>query len=101
VRRHNHPVLGPSVPAGDSYGITPFLASQQVPVSDPHGLVHAPPYLRLGNGSDTIWDGIARVYGLNEIQAREMVLAPLNQTSQEVTHLGTTLVEVCLTAEFW
>ena len=28
------------------------------------------------------------------------LLAPLNQTSQEVTHPGTTLVEARLTAEF-
>jgi hypothetical protein len=37
VGRHNHPLSGPSVPAG---GL--------------HGLVHAPSHLRLGNGSDTI-----------------------------------------------
>jgi len=40
---HNHPLLGPSVPAGDPHGITPFLASQQVPAGNHHGLVHAPP----------------------------------------------------------
>jgi hypothetical protein len=40
---HNHPLLGPSVPADDRHGITPFLASEQVPASDPHGLVHGPP----------------------------------------------------------
>jgi len=29
-----------------------------------------------------------------------MLLAPLNQTSQKVTHSGTTLAEARLTAEF-
>jgi len=42
VGRHNHPPFGPSVLAGDPHGITPFLASQQVPAGDPYGLVHAP-----------------------------------------------------------
>jgi hypothetical protein len=90
-------------PSWDSVAplVTFMMASQQVPAGHPHGLVHAPSHLRLGNGSDTIWDGIARVYGLNEIQAREIVLAPLNQTSQDVIHPNTTIVEVCLTAEFW
>jgi len=41
--RHNHPLLGPSVPAGDPHRITPLLTSQQVPASDSHGLVHAIP----------------------------------------------------------
>jgi len=45
VGRHNHPLLGPSVPASDPHGITPFLASQKVPASDPHRLVQAPPIL--------------------------------------------------------
>jgi hypothetical protein len=43
VGRHNHPLLGPSVPAGDLHGITPLLASQKVPTDDHHGLVHVPP----------------------------------------------------------
>jgi hypothetical protein len=43
VERHNHSFLGPSVPAGDPHGINPFLASQRVPISGPHRLVHAPP----------------------------------------------------------
>jgi hypothetical protein len=53
VGRHNHPLLGPSVPSADSHGITSFLASQGVPTSDPYGLVHAPPS-QLRNGSDII-----------------------------------------------
>jgi hypothetical protein len=40
VRRYNHPLLGPSIPAGDPHGITPFLASQLVPASDPYRRVH-------------------------------------------------------------
>jgi hypothetical protein len=43
VGRHNHPLLGPSVPASDPHGITQFLAAQQVPANDTHGLMHAPP----------------------------------------------------------
>jgi hypothetical protein len=43
VGHHNHPILGPSVPAGDPYGISPFLASKRAPTSDLHGLVHVPP----------------------------------------------------------
>jgi hypothetical protein len=43
VGRHNHPLLGPSVPASDPHGITPFLESQQVPASDSYGLVYGPP----------------------------------------------------------
>ena len=45
VGRHNHPFLGPSVPAGNPHGISPFLASQRMPASDLYGLVHAPPIL--------------------------------------------------------
>jgi hypothetical protein len=44
VGHYNHLLLGPSVPVGDFRRITPFLVSQQVPTSDPHGLVHAPPF---------------------------------------------------------
>jgi hypothetical protein len=40
VRRHNHPILGPSVTVGDPHEIITFLASQQVPAGDPHGLVN-------------------------------------------------------------
>jgi hypothetical protein len=47
------PPLGPSVPAGNPHGITPFLTSQQMPTGDPHELVHTPTHLRLGNVSDT------------------------------------------------
>jgi hypothetical protein len=54
VRRHNHNLLGPSIPAGDPYGITSFLVSHRVPASDPYRLVHASPHLKLVNGSDTI-----------------------------------------------
>jgi hypothetical protein len=43
VRRHNHPLLGPSVLAGDPHEITQFFESQRVPTGDPHKLVHAPP----------------------------------------------------------
>jgi hypothetical protein len=39
---HNHPFLEPSAPADDPHMITAFLVSQQVPTSDPHGLVHTP-----------------------------------------------------------
>jgi hypothetical protein len=35
VERYNHPLLGPSDLVEYSYVITPFLASQQVPASDP------------------------------------------------------------------
>jgi len=42
VGRYNHLLLGPSVPAGDPHGITPFLASQGVPADNPHGLVYTP-----------------------------------------------------------
>jgi hypothetical protein len=45
VGRHNHPLLEPSVLAGDPHGITPFLASQRVPAGNPLGLVHAPTIL--------------------------------------------------------
>jgi hypothetical protein len=37
--------LGPSVPAGDPHGITPFLVSQRVPAGITHRLVHAPTIL--------------------------------------------------------
>jgi hypothetical protein len=43
VGHHNHPLLEPSVPAGDPHRITPFLASHRVLASNPHGLVHAAP----------------------------------------------------------
>ena len=36
-------LLGPSVPAGNPRGISPFLVSQQAPASDLHGLVYVPP----------------------------------------------------------
>jgi hypothetical protein len=48
VGRPNHPLLGPSVPAGDPYEIFLFLVSLRVPAGDPHGLMHAP-HLKLGN----------------------------------------------------
>jgi hypothetical protein len=76
VGRHNHPFLGPSVLAGD-----------------PHGLVHVP-HLRLGNGSDTICNNSPPMTQYCPL------LAPPNQTFQEVTHPGTTLTEARLTAEF-
>ena len=52
VKRHNNPFLGPNVPAGDPYGISPFLASQRVPAIGLHGFVHIPPIL--DNVSGTI-----------------------------------------------
>jgi hypothetical protein len=77
VRRHNHPLLGPSVPAGGLYE-----------------LVHAP--LISGWAMALIPFVISH---LNDTQYCSL-LAPLNQTSQEVTHPGTTSAEARLTAEF-
>jgi hypothetical protein len=73
---------------------TQFLASQRVPVGNPHGLVHTPPHLRLGNGSNTIYNDAPKTTQYCPL------LAPLNQTSLEVTHLGTTLTKARLIAEF-
>jgi hypothetical protein len=78
VGRHNHPLLGPNIPAGD-----------------PNGLVHAPPHLRLGNDSDTICNDPP-----STTQYCPLLSLP-NQTSQEVTYPGTTLAEARLIAKFW
>jgi hypothetical protein len=54
VERHNHQLLGPSVPANDLHGVPPFLA-KLVSAGDPHGLVYAlSSHLRLNNDSNTI-----------------------------------------------
>jgi hypothetical protein len=55
VGHHNHPLLGPSVPAGGLVGLAhSWHSSQRASASDLHGFVQAPPYLKLGNGSNTI-----------------------------------------------
>jgi hypothetical protein len=77
VRCHNHRLLGPNFPAGD-----------------PHELVHALPHLRLGNDSDTICNDPPQTTQYCPL------LAPPNQTFQEVTHPGSSLAEVRLTVEF-
>lgn len=41
VGRHNHLLLGLRISTGDIHEITPFLASQRVPASNPHALVYA------------------------------------------------------------
>jgi hypothetical protein len=44
VGGHNHPLLGPSVPAGDLIGLAhSWHLSQQASTSDLHGLVHVLP----------------------------------------------------------
>jgi hypothetical protein len=52
------------------------------------------PHLRLGNDSDTICNDLPSMTQYCPL------LAPRNQIFQEVTHPGTTLTEVRLTAEF-
>jgi hypothetical protein len=52
------------------------------------------PHLRLGNGSDTICNDLPPM-----TQYYPLLTIP-NQTSQEVIHYGTTLVEARLTMEF-
>jgi hypothetical protein len=87
------PLLGPSVPVGDPFGIPPLLASQRVPAGDPQACTHSH-HIRLGNSSNII---------RNDSPQRTqycLLWAPPNQTSQEVSHPGTTLAEACLTAEF-
>jgi hypothetical protein len=54
VGHHNHHLSGPSVLVGEPYGISPFLASQRVPASDPSLACAHSPHLKLGNGSNTI-----------------------------------------------
>jgi hypothetical protein len=48
----------------------------------------------LDNGSDTICNDPPSMTQYCSL------LALLNQTSQKIIHLGTTLAQVCLTAEF-
>jgi len=94
VGRHNHPLLGPSVPAGDPHGITQFLASQQVPTGDLHGLIYGPPI--------SGWEMALIPFCNNPPPMTQycLLLAPPNQASKEVTYLGTTLAEARLTTEF-
>jgi hypothetical protein len=73
VGRHNHPLFGPSVP---------------------HWACARSHHLRLGNGSDTICNDPPLMTQYCPL------LAPPNQTFQEVTHPGITLAEARLTAEF-
>jgi hypothetical protein len=94
IRRHNHPLLGPSVPAGDPHGISPFLASQRAPASDLHGLVHVS---RISGWAMALIPFVTS--HPNDTQYCPL-LAPRNQTSQEVTHPDTTLAEACLITEF-
>jgi hypothetical protein len=47
VEHHNHLLLGPNVPTGDLHGISPFLASQQVPANDLLWACACSPHLRL------------------------------------------------------
>jgi hypothetical protein len=65
-----------------------------VPVGNSHGLVHTHPHLWLGNGSNIICNDAPKT-----TQYCPLLALP-NQTSLEVTHLGTTLTKARLTAEF-
>jgi hypothetical protein len=85
VRRHNHPLLGPSVPACDPHEITPFLVSQRVPAGIPHRLVHAP--------TISGWTMVLIPFVMTHPPMTQYcpLLAPPNQTYQEVTHPMITL----------
>jgi hypothetical protein len=90
VGRHNHSLLGSSIPAGDPHGISPFLASQRVPTGYPHGLVHTP--------SSQAWQWLLIPFVTTH--PNDTILSAFGSLSQEVTHLGTTIPETRLTAEF-
>jgi hypothetical protein len=81
-------------PTGNPKEITPFLASQQVPASDSHGHVRAPPISSRAIDSNTIYNDPPPM-----IQYFSLLALP-NQTFQEAIYLGTTLAETRLTAEF-
>ena len=95
VGRHNHPLLRPSVLAGGLMGLAhSWHPSQRASASDLHGLVHAPPI------SGWAMALIPFVTPHPNDSQYCPLLAPLNQTSQEVTHPGTTFAEARLTVEF-
>ena len=95
VERHNHPLLRPSVLAGGLMGLAhSWHPSQRASASDLHGLVHAPPI------SGWAMALIPFVTPHPNVTQYCPLLAPPNQTSQEVTHPSTTIAEACLTAEF-
>jgi hypothetical protein len=95
VGRHNHPLLGPNIPASGLMGLAhSWHPSQRVFASDLHGLVHASPI----SGWTMALIPFVTPHP-NDTQYCPL-LAPPNQTSQKVTHPDTTLAEARLTAEF-
>ena len=96
VGHHNHPFLGPSVLAGSLMRLAhSWHPSHRASTSDLHGLVYAPPI----SGWTMALIPFVTSY-LNNTQYCPL-LAPRNQTSQEVTHPGTTLAKAYLTAKIW
>jgi hypothetical protein len=93
--RHNHPLLRPIVPTGGLMGLAhSWHPSLRAFASDLHGLVHALP---ISGWAMTL---ILFVTPHSNDTQYCPHLAPQNQTSQEVTHPGTTLTEAHLTAKF-
>jgi hypothetical protein len=63
VGRHDHSLLGPSVPAGDPHGITHYWRPGECPLATLIGLCTLP-HLRLGNDSDTICNDQLQRYNI-------------------------------------